>query len=120
MRDSSGGKEPPPFVVESIVQRGIRRYVLIDGTSWPKVAPLNDAGVDGKREVKVQPKHFPHLTFLFRLVLFTALIEYLEFQDWLILYAAGRRSVRALFDANVAPPSSLRTVVRLLPAIFII
>ena len=53
-------------------------------------------------------------------VLFAALIKYLEFKDWLILYAVGHRLVRALFDANVSPPSSFWAVVGLLPAIFII
>ena len=101
-------KEPPPLVAESIAQRGIRQSVLFDGTSGPEAASPDDAGVDGKIEVKVPPKYFPLLTFLSRPVLFAALIEYLEFADWLTLYAAGRRSVRALFDATAAPPSSLR------------
>lgn len=103
-------KEPPPLVAESIAQRGIRQSVLLDGTSGPEVASLAPAAdvVDGAIEVKVVPKYFPLLVFLSRPAFFAALMEYLEFRDWLGLYAVGRRSVRALFDATAAPPSSLR------------
>jgi len=105
------GKEPPPLVAESIAQRGIRQSVLLDGTSGPEVVALAPAPVAdgaGEIEVKVPPKYFPLLAFLSRPVFFASLMAYLEFGDWLALYGVGRRSVRALFDATAAPPSSLR------------
>ncbi|KAL4079913.1 hypothetical protein V8B97DRAFT_1864188 [Scleroderma yunnanense] len=99
------GKEPPPVVAESITQRGIRQSVLLDGTSGPEVIPDNGTG---EVEVEVPPKYFPLLAFLSRPAFLAELMEYLEFKDWVALYAVGRRSVRALFDTSAAPPSSLR------------
>ncbi|KAI6121067.1 hypothetical protein F5141DRAFT_1087437 [Pisolithus sp. B1] len=53
-------------------------------------------------EEEVPKTYFPLTAFLSNADFFTRMLEYLEFRDWLALYAVGRGAVRSLFD-SVAP-----------------
>ncbi|KAG6332859.1 hypothetical protein ID866_6229 [Astraeus odoratus] len=92
-------KTPPPLVAETVAQRRIMRdsALLDDG---------NQQGVSAEAEEespKEEPKYFPLPSFLCRAEFLAALLEYLEFRDWLALYAVNRRSVRSLFDSSALP-----------------
>ncbi|KAI6169834.1 hypothetical protein EDD17DRAFT_1521698, partial [Pisolithus thermaeus] len=53
-------------------------------------------------EEEVPKTYFPLAAFLSNADFFARMLEYLEFRDWLALYAVGRGAVRSLFD-SVAP-----------------